>query len=106
MFTDLLSPGGPRRPCHPRVIPASSPVVSKGYPELPVVPVIPASSPSSPRRPRSPRCLPGLSYPISSSTTPGDTRASSPRGAHRADVVSLYLMLSPPPTMTSNPSGT
>ena len=74
IFSDLLSPG-------PRVALVSSPhhlrvisVVSQGNNMVSMVPVVPTSSPWSLHCPRCPCCLPRLSYPISSSTTPGDTR--------------------------------
>ena len=92
-------------PCRPHIVS----IVSQGDNMVPMVPIVPASSPLFLHRPRSPHCLPRLSYPISSSTTPGDTRmvsASSPRHVCRPQVVSSYLMLSPPPTITSNLLGT
>ena len=97
IFSDLLSPG-------PRVVPASSPHRPR---------IISASSLSSskqykwrqcgPRRPRvvpalsplSPHCLPRLSYPISSSTTPGDMPASSPGRAHRIRIAHIAPRWSP-----------
>ena len=106
IFSDLLSLG----PCvvptsslhHPHCLPGST----SGDNVVPIIPVVPVVPASSPHRPCGPRCLPRLSYPISTSSTPGDTRTSSLWSLHLLRISCIFsdlLSLGPCVVPTSSP---